>query len=185
MLAGDMVLRHIAACKQIPFLKEALPIIIPESNMPLQALALQRVLKREYKLKCQFMTEDKNKNAKSKELPGMITTHHNKLKMVELMKQALAKENGIVMYPNFIVAASEGVQATTGINVRREFELQLREFSCIKQYNTDAAGATYAKFFYHGKLGGRNDDFVMSTLIGLFMHKLFEESEKYQNVRAM
>jgi hypothetical protein len=180
-----MVVRHIARCKEIAFLKEAIPVIIPESNMPLVALALQRSLKHDYKLKCQFMTEDKNRNAKQKELPGMITTYHNKLKMVALMQKALAKENGIVMYPDFVVASSEGVESTTGINIRKEFESQFREFQRIKQYCTDATGAAYAKFFYNGKRGGGNDDFVMSTMIGLFMHQLFEESEKYQNVRAM
>ena len=184
MIAAQMVVRHIEACKQLPFLEYALPIIIPESNLPLVAMQLQHTLKHDYKFRCQFMTEDKNKNDPGYNLPGAITTHTNKAESVNILIQNYLKPNKIVFYHDFLVEASESAEATSGINVKREFERQLREFQRIKKYKDGRDGSKYVDFSYHGKVSGRNDDFVMTLLIAVRMFKVFSEKEKYAKLRA-
>lgn len=185
LVAADMVVRHIERCKELPFLQYALPIIIPESNLPLIAMQLQRDLKRDYKVRWQFMTEDKNKNDLGHTLPGSVTTHTNKLESVNILTQNYLKKNKIVFYQDFVVAASEGAETTSGINVKKEFERQLRDFARIKKYKDARDGSKYVEFSYHGKSSGCNDDFVMTLLIAVRMHKIFWEKEKYANLRAL
>jgi len=185
MIAAEMVVRHIERCKELPFLQYALPIIIPESNLPLVAMQLQRTLKHDYKFRCQFMTEDKNKNDTGYNLPGSITTHTNKLQSVDLLIRQYMKKNKIVFYHDFVVAVSNAAEATSGINVKKEFERQLRDFARIKKYKTAKDGSPCVDFFYHGKSSGCNDDFVLTLLIAVRMHKVFWEKEKYENLRAL
>ncbi len=90
----------------------------------------------------------------------------------------------IVLYDQFVVAVSEGEEATSVINVKKELERQVRDFSRIKKYKTDKSGATICEFFYNGKTGGSNDDLVMALVIALLMHQRFMSEEKYRNVRS-
>lgn len=127
-------------------------------------------------LRCLFMTEDKNR-------PGMITTHANKIEMVRILREVYLSRNRIVFYPDFVVAVSESREMTRRINVKKEFERQMREFACIKEYKKMADGSLRPDFFYHGKTGGTNDDFAMCTLIAVLMEKRFREDPKYSGVQ--
>lgn len=179
-----MINTHIAKCKEIPFLRYALPIIIPESNLPTIAQELSRTLKLSLQLRCQFMTQDRSHAGTQADLPGSYTTRTNKLEMVQLMLNSYLAPRKIVFYKDFVVTVSEGEEATSTIDVKKEFERQLRDFARIKKYKVGRDGATTCEFFYNGKTGNSNDDLTISLLIALLMHKRFWSEEKYRNVRS-
>ncbi len=178
-------MRHVSACKKLPFLSYAMPVIIPESNLPLVAMQLQRTLKNDLEFVCQFMTEDKNKKSMQSDLPGSVTTHDNKLEMVYTFINNYLKTDKVVFHKDFVVAVSESVETTSGICVKKEFERQLRDFTRIKKYKNTQDGSQQCVFFFNGKGSGQTDDLVMSLLIGILMHKRFWSKEKYEGVRNL
>ena len=185
ILVAALVESHIHACKQIPYLKYALPIIIPESNLPTMALELQRTLKHQLHTTCQFMTEDKRKDSVQSELPGSYTTHTKKIEMVHNIINRYLKPHKIVVNDDFIVTFSESIEATSGIQVKKEMERQMRNFSRIKQYRKHKDCSLYCEFFYNGKSSGENDDQVMAIIINALMYKWFMEKDKYKGIRSM
>jgi hypothetical protein len=183
---SQIIANHVLECKRrIPRLQRALPVIIPESNLPCMALEIQRTLKMQLNFECIFMTEDKRKGQKSGNLPGNITTHRNKEEMVTYFKEKYLATGKIFVRPDFIVASSEGPDVTDGVaDVKHEFERQMRDFSRIKRYYRAPDQSTYVRFFHHGKIDGKNDDFVMALLMAPYMYRIFCASDKYRNVRT-
>jgi hypothetical protein len=185
-MVAEVLIQHVTKCKEIPQLQYAFPIIIPEANMATLASELQRTLKYEFKFKCQFMTEDKRKGAKKADMPGIYTTGHNKNDMIHLFMNNYLKKGRVFMYPNFVVAASEGEEITCGYgSIKGEFESELREFSRVRRLYRAPDGTENPKFFYHGKIDGNDDDFVMALVIAPFAYRIFSTSGKYSGVRAL
>lgn len=183
---AEVLVRHVTKCKEIPQLQYAFPVIIPEANMATLAMELQRTLKYEFKFKCQFMTEDKRKGAKKVDMPGIYTTHHNKNDMIHLFMNNYLKKGRISVHPNFVVAASEGEEITCAYgSIKGELESELREFSRVKAIKRAPDGTEYAKFFYHGKTDGNDDDFVMALVIAPFAYRIFSTHDKYRGVRTL
>ena len=125
---------------------------------------------------CTFMTEDKGR-------PGMITTHANKIEMVRILKERYLARSRIVFYPDFVVAVSGSREVTKKIDVRKEFERQMRDFGCSKEYKRQPDGTMRPDFYYHGKINGTNDDFAMCTLITVLMEERFRLDPKYSNLQ--
>lgn len=178
-----MIETHVAKCKEIPFLRYALPIIIPESNLPTMAAELQRTLKLNLQMKCQFMTEDKRKHSMEAQLPGNITTHKNKIEMINLLINTYLKPGRICLYHDFVVTVSEGEEATQIVNVKQELIRQMRDFARIKRIKTASDGSQRCEFVFNGKTKGANDDLVMAILMSGLMHKWWCEKPKYSGVR--
>lgn len=185
-MVAEVLIQHVAKCKELPQLQYVFPIIIPEANMATLASELQRTLKFDYKFKCQFMTEDKSKNSKQPDMPGVYTTAHNKTDMIHLFMNQYLKKRRIFVHPNFVVAASEGAEITCGYgSIKGEFEAELREFSRVRRIYRAPDGTEYAKYFFHGKIDGNDDDFVMALVIAPFMYRIFCTHEKYRGIRTL
>jgi hypothetical protein len=184
---ADVVAQHIAHCKQLPFLRYAHPIIIPESNLPMMAMELQNKLKHTLQVNCTFMTEDKSHAGALADLPGSYTTRQNKLEMVYSFIEHYLKTDRVVFHQDFVVAVSESMMVTASPgNIQKLFVRQLRDFARIKKYRVDKDGTTLCEFFFSGKnSGSNNDDFVMALLIAILMHKRFWSKDKYKNVRSL
>lgn len=182
-VVAEMIEIHVKKCKEIPFLRYALPIIIPESNLVTMAAELQRTLKLNLQMKCQFMTEDKRKHSMETELPGNVTTHQNKIEMISILINTYLKPGKICLYHNFVVTVSEGEEATQVVDVKKELIRQMRDFAKIKRIKTAGDGSQIATFVYNGKTKGANDDLVMAILMAGLMCKWFNTLPKYQGIR--
>ena len=178
-----MIEIHVKKCKEIPFLLYALPIIIPESNLVTMAAELQRTLKLNLQMKCQFMTEDKRKHSMETELPGNVTTHQNKIEMISILINTYLKPGKICLYHDFVVTVSEGEDVTQFIDVKKELIRQMRDFAKIKRIKTAGDGSQIPTFVYNGKTKGLNDDLVMAILMAGLMKKWFFSLEKYRGIR--
>ncbi len=177
-MVAKTIQAHIAACRQqIPELRLAVPIIIPESNMPV-ALDLQYQLKTVMSVNCFFMTEDNDKAAPQPyDMPGAPTTGRNKPRMIRLLRQYL-EQHRLVFHADFVNAT-----VAPGRPVQKEFIQQLRAFAEILKISEGADGAPAARTYYSGKNAGGNDDFVMCLAIGLFMKQIFDVKQKYEALR--
>lgn len=179
-LVSDHVARvvrdHIVECKsKIQALRYALPIIIPESNIPI-AQDLMRRLKGELGMRCAFMTEDHDASAPvAYDRPGSVTTHKNKEAMVDKLTKRLA-EGRIVMHTQFVVAA----QDHTLKNIEKELVDEFRTFSEFRKRVRLVDGSYETRRYHSGKCIGHNDDFVMAVAIGGEMKDRFYQKEKYR-----
>lgn len=178
-----MIEIHVKKCKEIRFLQYALPIIIPESNLVTVAAELQRTLKLNLQMKCQFMTEDKRKHSMETELPGNVTTHQNKIEMISILINTYLKPGKICLYHDFVVTVSEGEEATQVVDVKKELIRQMRDFAKIKRIKTAGDGSPIATFVYNGKTKGANDDLVMAVLMAGLMRRWFVTKPKYEGIR--
>jgi len=177
---ADVIVQHLRACKRVPALRYALPIIIPESNMPV-ALDIQREVKVVQKVHCHFMTEDTDRAAATQwDYPGSVTTRYNKPEMVRLLIRYM-QEKRICFYEDFISVA-EGISGVH--DVQKEFILELRKFSKVKKDKKLRDGTPVcAPPTYNGKCVGANDDLPMALSIGVFMYRVFMQKEKYAELR--
>jgi hypothetical protein len=162
---------------EIPALLHAMPIIVPESNMPL-ALDLQYQLKTVYSVKCEFMLEDSDKSTGvAFDMPGSVTTRHNKATMVHLLKRYLETEQ-IGFSPIFV-----SNHETMVFNVRKEIIKELQAFSRILETKEGPGGSPVQRVYYSGKVAGGQDDFVMTIAIGIYMKHIFDVKDKYAPLR--
>ena len=176
-------MRHVHECRRrIPALASALPVIVPEANLPSVALELMRAIKA-LGLAAFFMTEDHNPgSAIARDLPGCYTTRTNKLEMVAVLRDHYLARHALSFAQPFIVAAEPGTCQVR--DVRAEFMTQMRKFSRIRRERLEADGSTVYEYFYSGKKVGANDDFPMTLCIGVFMHDKFAHNPKYAALRA-
>lgn len=86
------------------------------------------------------------------------------------------KKQRLVFYRNFIVAEWEYAVVE---DVRGEFVKQLRSFLRKKKAMRQRDGTVLFETFYSGKHNGQTDDFVLTLMIGVYMHKVFFHSQKY------
>ncbi len=172
--------QHIDAVKQqIPALRKALPVIIPESNIPV-ALDIQWQLKTYLSVDCIFMTEDTDRASTTPyDMPGSVTTKHNKPIMVNLLKRYL--ELGHIVFAQPFVTADESTGNTR--DIRKEFINQMYNFAKITVTRIEQDGSPAVKIFHSGKASGGNDDFVMALAIGIYMRGIFLDKDKYQHIR--
>ena len=174
MVAG-VVDAHIAACRKLRGLENAWAIVIPESNMPHMAMALQDALENDYRTpKCVFMMEDSSSTAhgaRRYDLPGSITTHRNKLESVDLLRDQFLKPERCLFHAQFVVAQQELSMLE---DVQAEIVAQLRNFKKVRLARRDRAQADINEVTYTGKkTGGKNDDFVSTALISVYNRRLF------------
>lgn len=176
---ADIIETHIRECRRrIPALARALPVIIPESNIPV-ALDLQYALKTLKRCDCVFMTEDNDSSAPvAWDRPGSVTTRQNKPEMVSILLRRFT-EHKIVLHSQFITAS----QDQTLRDIEKEFVAQFRTFSEFKKRVRLQDGSIEIRRYYSGKTSGQNDDFVMAVAIGGFMKQRWEQKEKYARFR--
>ena len=174
---GKIIASHIAKCRSQAFLRNALAIIIPECNMATIAQHIMMSV-RQYEIpQCIFMTEDNNRSsAHQYDLPGSLTTRQNKPVMVTMLIEDYMKKQKLVFYRHFIVAEWEYAVVE---DVRAEFVNQMRSFLCKKKAMRQRDGTVLFEKFYSGKHNGQTDDFVLTLMIGVYMHKLFFLNQKY------
>lgn len=162
-------------------LRDALIVMIPESNLPVIAVELEKSLRRDFKIQnLTFMTEDKG-NDNARDMPGSVTTARKKKEMVYIMIHTYMKNYQISFSSDFVWVIKEQQSIES---VYDEFIQQLRKFSQKRivtrnhHENTDQV-----HFAYSGKMCGANDDFVMALLIAVYHQRVFFDDEKYQMYR--
>ena len=177
-MVSSVIASHIAKCRRLSFLRQALAIIIPESNLPTIAQHIVHSMRELNVARCIFMNEDNNPgSAFRNDLPGSITTRSNKPEMVTCLIEDYFKKRRIVFYRDFIVAESD---YSVLEDIQGEYVKQLRGF-CRKRKECRARdGSTYFETFYLGKIQGGNDDYVLALLIGVFMRRRFFSNPKYR-----
>lgn len=169
---------HIAKCRTIPFLANCLAIVIPESNMATIAQHIMIAMRQLQVPRCVFMTEDNDKGAAHQyDLPGSITSRKNKPEMVTMLVEDYMKKQKLVFYQNFVVAEWESAVVE---DVKREFVSQMRSFLRKKKAMKQRDGTILFETFYSGKHNGGTDDFVLTLMIGVYMHHRFFTNEKYR-----
>lgn len=176
---ADIIDTHIRECKRrIPALARVLPVIIPESNIPV-ALDIQYALKTLKRCDCVFMTEDHDASAPvAWDRPGSVTTRQNKPEMVRILMQRFAEQK-IVLHSQFITAS----QDETLRDIEKEFVAQFRTFSEFKKRVRLTDGSIEIRRYYSGKTSGQNDDFVMAVAIAGFMKLRWDQKDKYARFR--
>jgi hypothetical protein len=182
---ADVVVSHINRCREIKGLRNALAVIIPESNLPFAAVELQRELK-QYNPRLEnhmFMLEDggSSKSTNVKDLPGSVTTHTKKNEMVHLLINQYLQPKQVCFHKPFLVTMEEdsGVPDSVQLEVTR----QLRGFKQKRRYRPDAEDQVKCQIIYTGKEPvGTNDDFVMALLIAVYYEKKFREDPRYAHL---
>lgn len=178
ILVASIIESHIRKCRSLPFLSNCLAVIIPEANMATIAQHIMIAMRQLQVPRTIFMTEDNDKGAAHLyDLPGSITTRRNKPEMVTVLIEDYMKKQKLVFYRNFVVAEQE---SSVVEDVKAEFVKQLRGFLRKKKAQKNRDGSTYFETFYTGKNNGNTDDFVLTLMIGVYMHHRFFTSEKYR-----
>ena len=93
--------------------------------------------------------KSKNTNYKMVDLPGSKTTRYTKPIMVNMLIKKL-KKNNIVFYYDFIQSQIDFCNLK--VDIKSEFESQMKSFSMIKIVSNDPEIGT--KVIYHGKSAG-------------------------------
>ncbi len=128
--------------------------------------------------RCVFMTEDNDKGAAHQyDLPGSITTRRNKPEMVTILIEDYMKKQKLVFFRDFVVAEWE---SSVVDDVKAEFVKQFRSFLRKKKATKQRDGSTIFETFYTGKHNGGTDDFVLTLMIGVYMHIIFFTHDKYR-----
>jgi hypothetical protein len=193
----DVLAQHIKRLRENIFLRDALVVIVPESNLPTIAHNLMAMFRANYKMpQTFFMTEDNNPNSSAYcDQPGSNTTAKNKLAMVHILINSYLKPHKICLHRGFL---SDTQDATAGVlDVRKELVKQMHNFSQKKVYKiqpgmlrviycistqrlTLTDGSDRCEIHYGGKLINQNDDIVLCIMIGVYMHQTFFLNQKYQ-----
>ena len=177
-MVGQIVASHIAKCRTHPFLANCLAIVIPECNMATIAQNIMIAMRQLNVPRCIFMTEDNDKGAAHQyDMPGSLTTRRNKPEMVTVLIEDFMKKQKLVFYRDFIVAEWE---SSVVDDVKKEFVQQLRTFLRKKKAMKQRDGTVLFETFYSGKHNGGTDDFVLTLMIGVYMHFKFFKNQKYQ-----
>ena len=147
ILVGSIVASHINKCKKLSYLKNALPVVIPEANLPTIAQNILYAM-RDLQVNCVFMNEDDNKGSEQRnDLPGSITTRRNKVEMVLLLVEEYMKKRRLVFNREFIVAEPE---YSVVEDVKGEYVKQLRNFCQKRKQKVDRDGTIFFETFYTG-----------------------------------
>jgi hypothetical protein len=109
-----------------------------------------------------------------------MTNEQNKREAVTMLIESYFKKKKIVFYDRFFNAE---YQYCLVDNIEKECVSQLRNFNQKRVITNGKDGTPKCEIFYSGKHGGKNDDFVMALLIGIYNHRVFFKSEKYRYYR--
>jgi hypothetical protein len=177
LTVAQLVVEHIRQCRRLKHLTYAMPIVIPESNLPYIAQQLQIDVKRMYNDKIVFMMEDSGSKMVDKDLPGSMTTHRKKNTMVTLLQNEYLKPGRLSFHRSFVNVKFEELPFD---DIKIEIMKELRGFRQKRCYKLDAEGQSICQLIFTGKAPiGQNDDFVMVLLMGCYNEKLFFEDARY------
>ena len=177
-MVGKIIASHIAKCRTISFLRNALAVVIVEANMATIAQHIMIAMRELRVPRCVFMTEDNDKGAAHQyDLPGSLTTRRTKPEMVILLIEDYMKKQKLVFFRDFVVAEWE---SSVVDDVKAEFVKQMRNFLRKKKATNQRDGSVIFETFYTGKHNGGTDDFVLTLMIGVYMHQRFFTNEKYR-----
>ncbi len=176
-----MVAQHVTYCRHHnEHLRNALAVIIPESNMGTVALNLALAMKRDIKLpNCMFVTEDSSRPGGEKDLPGSITTRRNKQEMVQLLKSKYLQTATICFHAPFMVSELERSRVN---DVQQEIVKQLRGFCKQRRQRHDQEGNLITEIVYTGKppIGSGDDDYVITLMLAAYHEKRFFLNPRHQ-----
>lgn len=166
--------QHVTYCRQHnEHLRNALAVIIPESNMGTVSLNLALAMKRDVRLpNCMFVMEDSSQKGGEKDLPGSITTKRNKQEMVTLLKTEYLQAGKICFHIPFMVSEVERSRVD---NVQQEIVKQVRNFCKQRKQRHDHEGNLVTEIIYTGKppVGSGDDDYVIALIMGPYHKKRF------------
>lgn len=183
-MVGQIVASHIEACRSRPGFRNALAIVIPESNLPSIPEGILRELK-ELRLDNLILMNEDGSDSKhggirvgyngGKDLAGSRTTRLNKPRMVSNMIKTLSKSR-VIFYKNFVVSQPD---YTTVGDIKESIIRQFQDY-CRKLHFTLNDPTKAAEIIYTGKLNNGKDDFPMAIMINLLMHQVFWSRAKYK-----
>lgn len=179
LTVAQLLVEHIYQCRRIKHLQYAMPVIIPESNLPYIAQQLQMDVRQMYRESIVFMMEDAgSRTAMQKDLPGSVTTHRKKNEMVINLQNKYLKLGKVLFNTMFINVRFDELPFD---DIQVEIMKQLRGFRQKRCYKLDTEGNSVCQLIFTGKAPvGQNDDFVMVLLIGCYYQQIFFENPIYR-----
>lgn len=165
-LMNKFLIEHIKTLKSKSFLKSALVVFVPESNLDVSAQLISNFVKSKIQPLC-IMNEDGGK-------PGIRTT--NNLKHAMALKLRKKIELGYLFFHNDLVTLHSEKNKE---EMMEEFVSQLTHYSRIvkkAKNKTDRPTITFS-----GKGGAGFDDLCMALQINLIMKKTFFENTSYKS----
>jgi hypothetical protein len=148
VLVSQVIASHIAACRALSFLKQALVVVIPEANLPTIAQHIEKGVHQLGVLNVLFMNEDNNASSEQRnDLPGTITTRKLKMAMMTRMIRDYMEPAKLGFYKQFITAEPE---VSVHDDNKRELVKELRNHVQKRLLRTDRDGTPYFEIFYTG-----------------------------------
>lgn len=171
VLHSDVVVRHVKALRELPGLRGADIIIVPESNSGFDSqvycLALQKS-----EITRVFVMDEDTKHV------GIRSTNSSKKRMAILM--SLALQNHMVKFHPLMVCTDE---ESTSEDMRNLIIQQLGDFKCkvkMQKARGEDDGDPRWTEIYSGKFGGRKDDHAMGMMINYIGHVIYVQ--KYDEI---
>jgi hypothetical protein len=109
------------------------------------------------------------------EKPGSRTDKKNRPDMITAMKEIIENKT-IIFYQDFIVSN----YISNVANIKEEIKDQFKTFSRETIPKNDPEGKD--KYRFHGKLKGKNDDFVLAILINIHCAVKIMTDQRYKKL---
>jgi len=176
---GAVLYNHILACRRLPGLANALPIVVPEANMAHISMSLRDHVQEELGLKCLFLMEDNKGKGPYRDTAGSITSERNKRESAEMLRDLYLKPGLACFHKHFVTVHLE---VAIDQDVKSVLVGQMRNYKMKRLAYKDHGGALRYEPYYSGKwTGDKNDDFVSAMLIAVYNKREFwRNTEKYR-----
>ena len=163
-----LIINHVASIRTIPGLEDATIVFVLESNLAFESQHIIHALNEGKVKKWLALSEGASGGV------GWLTTHERKESMCFQLRESL--NIGNIGLSKHFVSNSLGKQEMLQV-----ISEEMRNFCILVEPPKTAFGKV--KKTYSGKIGGRNDDVIITMQLAIAGMRVFYQSEKYNKFR--